>query len=90
MYSTLQTCGIDGVARKLSRNGAQIVKSAYIRPVANVWLLFVKHRLLPTTHDSNVSKERILLVFSIMRVLSIDVGKIISREILIRCSLKNG
>ena len=48
---------------------------------AKVWYHFLKTRLLPTTHIQIVTKERALLLHSIMQGRQINIGHIIHEEI---------
>ena len=49
---------------------------------------FLKSRLMPTTHTTTVSQERLVLLYAIVRGLPIDVGSIIEKEIK-DCVVKN-
>ena len=46
-----------------------------------MWLKFLKSRLVPTTHTTTVSQERLILLYAIVRGLPIDVESIIEKEI---------
>ena len=58
-----------------------------LKPLAKVWYHFIRTRLMPTTHIETVNKERLLLLHCILEGYSINVGKIVQREIL-GCNLK--
>ena len=58
-----------------------------LKPLAKVWYHFIRTRLMPTTHIETVNKERLLLLHCILEGNSINVGKIVQREIL-GCNLK--
>ena len=60
----------------------------YLKPIAKVWVKFLKSRLIPTTHTTTVSQERLVLLYAIVRGLPIDVGSIIAKEIR-DCAVKN-
>lgn len=81
LNAVIKEVGINGAEWRSSRTEARTFQSPYLKYEANTWLVFVKQRLLPTTHDLRVSRDRVLLVFSILRSLNIDVGKSISGEI---------
>lgn len=81
LNAVVREVGIEGAQWRLSKTEKQTFQAAYLKREANTWLGFVKLRLLPTTHDSTVSQDRVLLVFAILKSLSIDVGKIIYSEI---------
>ncbi|KAL4340536.1 hypothetical protein GQ457_08G037130 [Hibiscus cannabinus] len=48
---------------------------------AKLWNHFLKHKIMPTAHNTTVSFPRMLLLHSILFRRSIDVGKIIVEEI---------
>ena len=52
-----------------------------MKPIAKVWVKFLKSRLMPTTHTTTVSQERLVLLYVIVRELPIDVGSIIAKAI---------
>ncbi|MCQ7416365.1 hypothetical protein NP118_23445 [Salmonella enterica] len=81
LSNAVREVGIEGAQWQLSKTQKRTFQSAYLNKEANTWMGFIRQRLLPTTHDSTVSRERILLAFAILRSLSIDVGKIICNEI---------
>ena len=56
--------------------------------IAKVWVKFLKSRLMPTTHTTTVSQERLILMYVIVKGLPIDVGSIIEKEIR-DCAIKN-
>lgn len=76
-----------GVEWDISRRGVRTLPSRHLTPEASVWLYFVKSRLMPTTHDSSVSADRMLLLYAMFAGLKINVGKLIVDEIY-RCSMK--
>ena len=49
---------------------------------------FLKSKLMPTTHTTTFSQERLVLLYVIVRGLPIDVGSIINKEIR-DCAKKN-
>lgn len=48
-----------------------------LKPIAKVRVKFLKSILMPTTHTTTVSQERIILLYVIVKDFGIDVGKII-------------
>ncbi|KAH9792490.1 hypothetical protein KPL71_004147 [Citrus sinensis] len=58
-----------------------VVNRIDLKPIAKVWVKFLKSRLMPTTHTTTVSQERLVLLYVIVRGLPIDVGSIIAKEI---------
>ncbi|KAH9801445.1 hypothetical protein KPL71_001039 [Citrus sinensis] len=59
----------------------RVVNRIYLKPIAKVWVKFLKSRLMPTTHTTTVSQERLVLLYVLVRGLPIDVGSIIATEI---------
>ena len=57
------------------------VLAGKLRKKAKVWLNFVMAKLLPTTHVTEVTIERLIFVFALISGLSIDVGRIIHEQI---------
>ena len=53
----------------------------YLKPVAKVWVKFLKSRLMSTTHTTTVSHERLILLYVIFKGLPLDVGKHIKKKI---------
>lgn len=54
---------------------------------ANIWFYFVKCRVMPIRHNSSITNERVLLLLCLLEGKSIDVWKVIHREI-IQCASK--
>ncbi|PON44141.1 hypothetical protein PanWU01x14_268850 [Parasponia andersonii] len=77
----LETVAIAGVEWNVSFQGAYIYLRSSLNPHAKVWYHFLKSHLLPTTHGKIVSKERVLLLYSMLTGKSINVGRMIHREI---------
>ena len=59
----------------------RVINRIDLKPIAKVWVKFLKSRLMPTTHTTTVSQERLVLLYVIVRGLPIDVGSIIAKEI---------
>ncbi|KAK8275989.1 hypothetical protein V6Z12_D10G170900 [Gossypium hirsutum] len=53
----------------------------YLKPVENVWFYFVRYNFMPISHSSIISMERMLLLYAILKKKSINVGKIILKDI---------
>ncbi|EOY21601.1 Uncharacterized protein TCM_013502 [Theobroma cacao] len=51
-------------------------KKNVMKPTYKIWLYFVASKLLPTTHTSNVMKDRAIPIHSIMIGCTIDIGHI--------------
>ncbi|KAH9697093.1 hypothetical protein KPL71_023468 [Citrus sinensis] len=59
----------------------RVVNKIDLKPIAKVWVKFLKSRLMPTTYTTTVSQERLVLLYVIVQGLPIDVGSIIAKEI---------
>ena len=59
----------------------RVVNRIDLKHIAKVWVKFLKSRLMPTTHTTTVSQERLVLLYVIIRGLPIDVGSIIAKAI---------
>ncbi|KAJ9566409.1 hypothetical protein OSB04_002375 [Centaurea solstitialis] len=57
---------------------------------ANVWAQFLKYTLFPTSHNSKLSIDRILILFCILKGYQFDVGTLISTNIKTSCTRING
>ncbi|KAH1130228.1 hypothetical protein J1N35_001606 [Gossypium stocksii] len=53
----------------------------YLTPLAKVWFYFIRLSLMPNSHETTISLERMVLLYSILTRKTINVGKIILREI---------
>ncbi|EOY08849.1 Uncharacterized protein TCM_024087 [Theobroma cacao] len=79
---------VDGVAFvrgaqwKTSHDEPVSFKRSVMKKELQVWLHFVAARLLSSTHISDVTKDRAVLIYAIVAHKSIDVGKVISHAIL--------
>ena len=51
----------------------RVINRINLKPIAKVWVKFLKFRLIPTTHTTTVSQERLVLLHAIIRGLPIDV-----------------
>ncbi|MFQ6658159.1 hypothetical protein Gotur_027545 [Gossypium turneri] len=65
----------------IRKYGSHSCRREYLKPVAKVWFYFVRYSFMPISHSSTISMERILLLYAILTEKSINVGKIILKEI---------
>ena len=56
-------------------------KASCLTPNANVWMNFIRHTLSPTTHDSSIKTEHILMLHCIMEGKTLNMGDIIVKRI---------
>ena len=59
----------------------RVVNRIDLKPIAKVWMKFLKSKLMPTTHTTTVSQKRLVLLYVLVKGLPIDVGSIIEKEI---------
>ncbi|PON70375.1 hypothetical protein PanWU01x14_080440 [Parasponia andersonii] len=86
----LETVAIVGAEWNVSSQGAYTCLRSSLNPPAKVWYHFLKSRLLPTTHGKTVSKEHVSLLYSMLTGKSINVGRMIHREICACAARKSG
>ncbi|MFQ6645907.1 hypothetical protein Gotur_020453 [Gossypium turneri] len=65
----------------IRKYGSHSCRREYLKPVAKVWFYFVRYSFMPISHSSTFSMERMLLLYAILTEKSINVGKIILKEI---------
>ena len=58
----------------------RVVSRIDLKPIAKVWVKFLKSRLMSTTHTTTISQDILILFYAIVKGLVIDVGRIIERE----------
>lgn len=68
MFKTLNVEGSEWVNKE-----ARIVNMIDLKLIVK----FLKSRLMPTTHTTTVSQDRLLLFFAIVKALTINIGKVI-------------
>ncbi|KAK5793651.1 hypothetical protein PVK06_034803 [Gossypium arboreum] len=65
----------------MSKQGIHTCQREYLIPLPKVWFYFIQFSLLPSSHGTTISLERMVLLYFILTRKTIDVGKIILREI---------
>ena len=65
----------------VSKQGIHTCRREYLTPLAKVWFYFIRFSFKPSSHGTMISLERMVLLYSILTGKTIDVGKIILREI---------
>ncbi|MCI38866.1 hypothetical protein A2U01_0060095, partial [Trifolium medium] len=63
------------------------IKRMSLKHVMRVWYQFLKHTIMPTTHNEIVNKARLVLLHCITAGQKINVGRIIPQEI-VSCAAK--
>ncbi|PIN20995.1 hypothetical protein CDL12_06316 [Handroanthus impetiginosus] len=59
-------------------NNRKSFKSSLLTRESRYWLRFISSRMLPTSHLSDVSKERAILIYAIYEDVPIDMGFMIN------------
>ncbi|MFQ6657922.1 hypothetical protein Gotur_027406, partial [Gossypium turneri] len=65
----------------IRKYGSHSCQREYLKPVTKVCFYFVRYNFMPISHSSTISMERMLLLYAILTEKSINVGKIILKEI---------
>ncbi|KAL1120219.1 hypothetical protein V6Z11_D01G152500 [Gossypium hirsutum] len=81
LTQVLEDLCIEGTRWTISNQECYIVERALLKPIGKIWYHFLRSRLIPSTYNTNVSKERILLLHSIIKGKRINVGRIIFQEV---------
>ena len=81
MEDALRVMAKPGAKWDVSPTGIKTLSASSLTPEANLWVYLVKKRLIPTTHDKTVSRDRVMAAYCIMRRINLDVGRIIAAQI---------
>ncbi|KAK5775324.1 hypothetical protein PVK06_043201 [Gossypium arboreum] len=65
----------------VSKQGIYTCQRESLTPLAKVWFYFIRFSLMPSSHGTTISLEQMVLLYSILTGKTIDMGKIILREI---------
>ncbi|KAK5836607.1 hypothetical protein PVK06_012402 [Gossypium arboreum] len=79
---------VQGSMWAVSKQGIHTCRREYLTPLAKVWFYFIRFSLMPSSHGTIILLERMVLLYSILTGKTIDVGKIILREIR-NCAVKH-
>ncbi|PNY17799.1 hypothetical protein L195_g014551 [Trifolium pratense] len=63
------------------------IKWMSLKPEFRVWYQFLKHSIMPTTHNETLNKAHLVLLHCITAEPKVNVGKIIYQEI-VNCSTR--
>ncbi|KAI3678546.1 hypothetical protein L6452_37842 [Arctium lappa] len=61
-----------------------------LKPNANVWVNFLRHSISPTTHQTYVSVDRMLLLHCLLQGFSINFGEVVLKSIQSSAKAKRG
>ena len=78
----------EGAEWTRGKRGAMTFPRAFLKPEPKVWFHFLKFRLMPSSHDHFINKERAILLYCIMEGRNFDVGKLIQKQIGV-CARRN-
>ncbi|KAK8984700.1 hypothetical protein V6N11_020016 [Hibiscus sabdariffa] len=56
------------------------ISSPHLQPEAKLWKTFVKHNLMPTSHNQTVDRTRLVLINAIITGYKFNVGEVITKE----------
>ncbi|KAK5835791.1 hypothetical protein PVK06_011499 [Gossypium arboreum] len=80
LYEILEELIVLGSKWIVSKQGIHSCQREYLTPLTKVWFYFIRFSLMPSSHGTTISLERMVLLYSILIGKTIDVGKIILRE----------
>ncbi|KAH1038539.1 hypothetical protein J1N35_040282 [Gossypium stocksii] len=81
LQEILKELTVEGSNWTVSKQGTYTCQREYLTPITNVWFYFIRFSLLPSSHGTTILLERMALLYSILTGKTIDVGKIILKEI---------
>ncbi|KAK5775529.1 hypothetical protein PVK06_043428 [Gossypium arboreum] len=80
LQEILEELTVPGSNWTVSKQGIHTCRREYLTPLAKAWFYFIRFSLMPSSHRTTISLERMVLLYSILIGMTIDVGKIILRE----------
>ncbi|XP_038876674.1 chromatin assembly factor 1 subunit A-like, partial [Benincasa hispida] len=81
MEDALQVLMQLGMKWSVSLKGVSTLASKSLLLEGRLWVYLVKKRLISTTHDKTVSRDRVMATYCIVRSIPIDVGQLIARQL---------
>ncbi|KAK5818937.1 hypothetical protein PVK06_023887 [Gossypium arboreum] len=81
LQEILEELTVQGFTWTVSEQGIHTCRREYLTPLMKVWFYFIRFSLMPSSHGTTISLERMVLLYSILTGKTIDMGKIILREI---------
>ena len=76
------TLCVPGSSWKRSGGMPKTLAGTSLTVEARAWQYFVCHKMMPANHYSNVTIERAVLVYAILKGMSIDVGRVLFDSII--------
>ena len=83
----LQTVTVPGSEWHVSQQGIRTCSRLVLNSQARVWYHWLRTRAIPTSHDTTVSQDRVLLLYCVMTGKSVNLGRLIYRA-LTTCAFK--
>ncbi|KAK5842350.1 hypothetical protein PVK06_004691 [Gossypium arboreum] len=80
LQEILEKLTVPGSKWTVSKQRIHTCRRESLTPLAKVWFYFIRTSLMPSSHGTTISLERIVLLYSILTGKTIVVGKIILRE----------
>jgi len=81
MDDTLKILTHPGTQWSVSMKGIKTLTSNKLLLEARLWVCLVKRRLILTSYDKTVSRDRVMAAYCIARGIPIDVGQLIAKQI---------
>ncbi|KOM25546.1 hypothetical protein LR48_Vigan115s001600 [Vigna angularis] len=73
-----------------NRNGATVnIRRADLTPLAKYWMAFSLANIQPCSHVSDITVNRALLLYCVLRGMSINIGQVIANEIQVCANTMN-
>ncbi|KAK5842401.1 hypothetical protein PVK06_004753 [Gossypium arboreum] len=88
LQEILEELTVLGFKWVVSKKGIHTFRREYLTPLVKVWFYFIRFSLMPSSYGTTISLERMVLLYSIITGKTIDVGKIILRE-LRNCAIRH-
>ncbi|KOM25198.1 hypothetical protein LR48_Vigan53s001300 [Vigna angularis] len=77
-----QTLCMQGARFQRNRNDTPIhIKRTYLAPLAKYWMTFTHSNIQPCSHVSDITTNRAIILFYVLRGLNINLGQVIANEI---------
>ncbi|EXB53755.1 hypothetical protein L484_022412 [Morus notabilis] len=77
----LAEVAIEGATWQISPQGAYTCIRKELKRHAQIWYHFLTARFMPSTHGKTVAKDRVLLLYSILTGISVNIEEITIKEI---------
>ncbi|KAK5811457.1 hypothetical protein PVK06_026791 [Gossypium arboreum] len=88
LAQVLDNLCIEGKQWSISNQECYTVQRALLKPIGKIWYHLLWSRLMSSPHNTIVSKERMLLLHSIIKGIRINDGRLLFQKVH-RCAEKN-